>query len=270
MKVIILCVNYNSYNELNDYIQSIDESSKNCTSPILIDVVIVDNSKNRENFSFSGSINVKQIFTNKNLGYFGAIAFAINELQCKLNEYEYIIFSNVDLQVSIDFFSNLSILKIDKNVGCIAPKIFSKKEGINRNPKVINRYSLRKLKILKIMYRFPLLYYLYKDFFYINRRNKISTNDFTGLDIYAAHGSFMIFTKVFSSFLQTFIYPTFLFCEELFIAENLKKQELRTIYEPKLKIMDIDHASTSKMKSSFYFKCNFDSVNMIIKEFYNE
>lgn len=80
----------------------------------------------------------------------------------------------------------------------------------------------------------------------------------------------MLFTQAFCDFLQEMNFPTFMFCEELFIAENLRKMGLKTIYKPQLIVNDIDHVSTSKMKSSFYFKCNYESLNMILKEYYSE
>jgi len=60
MKYILLsCVNYNSYNELVDYLQSINEAAAYAKEVVFIDVVISDNSiiKTTINTSIYTSIN---------------------------------------------------------------------------------------------------------------------------------------------------------------------------------------------------------------------
>lgn len=63
-------------------------------------------------------------------------------------------------------------------------------------------------------------------------------------------------------------YPTFLFGEEIFIAENLIRYNLNTQYIKELLIYDSDHESTSKMKKKEYFKCNYNALQTMIKEYY--
>lgn len=265
--IILICVNYNTYDELSCYLRSIEVSYKHNSSSINLKVIVADNSdKKLQIENQNNSFELEQVYTDNNLGYFGAISYAIKKSKVTLSTYDYILFSNVDLEISENFFEKLVSINLD--AGCLAPSIITKEEQINRNPKILQRYSIKKLKILKLMYKFPLLYKLYTRFFYKSRRKKIDSKNIEA--IYAAHGSFMIFTKKFSEFLQTMNYPVFLFGEEIFIAENLRKLDLKTIYCPSLLIYDKDHASTSKMKNKFYYKCNYDALKYIIKEFYNE
>ncbi len=270
MKIVILCVNYNSYKEMNDFLKSIENAAQKIGENNTITVVVADNSEKPQDFNNNGKLSVDVIQTHENLGYFGGISYGIKMSGLNLSYYDFIIISNVDLIVPEDFFLKLSEEKVDSNVGCLAPSIFSQKEHMNRNPQVIFRYSAEKLKILKIMYRYPIFYYAYKKLLYRKRKIKIQRENINESDIYAAHGSFMIFTNKFATFLQTMKFPAFLFCEELFIAENLKKKKLRTVYKPNLIVNDIDHISTSLMKSNFYFKCNYESINMILEEYYSE
>ena len=65
-------------------------------------------------------------------------------------------------------------------------------------------------------------------------------------------------------------YPCFLFGEEIYLAEHLRKRGLKTYYDPNLKVYDSDHVSTGKMKSKAYYQYNYKSIDMLLKEYFNE
>ena len=266
MKVVIFCVNYNSYDELNTYLESLRDAVKYCKTELT--VVVADNSKIIKEKRSEYEFDLIHINTNGNLGYFGGAIYGIQNCGKELSSYDYIIISNVDLKVDKEFFCQLLCLQTPDSIGCIAPKIYSIGEKRDRNPKVLERYSLKKLKGLRLMYKYPVLDYIYRIIFFVKRRQRVENS--TQEIIYAAHGSFMLFTKQFSSFLQTMKYPVFMFGEEIFIAENLMKNGLKTIYKPELIVWDSDHASTSKMKNSFYYKCNYEAIDMLVKEYFHE
>lgn len=270
MNTIIICVNYNSYDELKNYIHSVEVAAQKIDTGNSVTVIVADNSEKAQVCNYQGCIRVIYISTGGNLGYLGGVAYGINASGKDLSDYDFIVISNVDLIIPENFFLNLYNEKIGVNVGCIAPSIISKNGQVNRNPKVLSRYSANKLRMLKLMYKIPILWYVYNKFLHRGRRLKVENESTQERDIYAAHGSFMLFTNRFADYLQTMQYPTFMFCEELFFAENLKKLGLRTVYKPSLLVNDIDHVSTSKMKKKYYFKSNYESLNMILKEYYSE
>lgn len=267
MKCILFCINYNSFESLINYLNSINIAYNNVTDKLELIVVIVDNSNkfkkvNTKNYSF----NVIHIETKSNLGYFGGFSYGIKKCKENIKTFNYIMVSNVDLIMNQDFFNKLVYLKTEPDVGCIAPSIISKKEKIDRNPKILKRYSVKSLKKLMLMYKFPILYYMYRLLFYTKRRKKV--NHESEQIIYGAHGAFMIFKNNFSDFLSNFVYPTFLFGEEIFCAEHLRLNNLKTIYKKELVVYDSEHISTSKMKKKYYFECNYNALKTIIKEFY--
>lgn len=266
MRIIIFCINYNSYDELMEFLKSLEIASTN--SSIELTVVLTDNSMKYKRIDGKYSYEFIQLITKKNLGYFGGAIYGIQNCGKKLADYDYCAISNVDLSIDKEFFNILSQINIESAIGCIAPRIYSVREERDRNPKVLNRYSSNKLRMLKLMYKFPVLDSLYTALFFKKRRMNVEKS--TQKVIYAAHGSFMLFTKSFLDFLQNMKYPVFMFGEEIFIAENLRKMNLKTIYMPQLLINDMDHVSTSKMKSKFYYKCNFEAMDMLIKEYFNE
>lgn len=269
MKVLILCVLYNSYNVIYDYIKSLQNAKKCLQNDIDVDVVIIDNSEKKIDFdkNFNG-INTIKIDSDKNLGYFGGIEFGIRKLYNHFFEYDYIIISNVDVKVNEDFFENLKSYQLDSNIGCIAPSICSAVESENRNPKIINRITLKKLKILRIMYKYPMLHYIYEKTAYILRRKVISHN--RRCEIYAPHGSFIIFCKASYNFLINMHYPIFLFGEEIYIAENIRNMGLKIIFDPIFTVFDSEHVSTKTLKSKIYYMYNYKAIDWLIKEYFNE
>ena len=115
------------------------------------------------------------------------------------------------------------------------------------------------------MYKFPILFYLYTATAY--KRKKLAPH-YDEMDIYAGHGSFMLLTRSFFRKYDKIEYPIFLFGEELYLAELVRKEGMRVRYMPNLKVEDNEHVSTSKMKKKFYFKCNTESIKYILETFY--
>ena len=69
------------------------------------------------------------------------------------------------------FFSSLLEQKLPDETGWIAPSIYSKLEKRDKNPKILNRYSLKRIKMLQIMYKYPIVNKIYLATLY--KRKKI-------------------------------------------------------------------------------------------------
>ena len=264
MKVLLVCVNYNSYEELNSYLRSIVSAVKGVDG-ITLEVIVADNSNGRDVIDSNqfGFIHLKQECF-ENLGYLGGASAVINNISDVL-AYDYVVISNVDLQLSEEFFTVLNQIKISSDIAWIAPQIYSHEENRDINPKVKVRYSYKKLKMLYYMYKYPILFYFYTATAYKRKRIAPQNDE---MDIYAGHGSFMLLTRNFFKEYKRIDYPIFLFGEELFLAELIRKKGMRVRYMPSLRIEDNEHVSTSRMKKRFYFKCNTESIKYILDTFY--
>lgn len=261
--ILLVAINYNSYLELYDYLDSIN-SNIFVGKYFSIDIYIVDNSSIKQTIDVSRYSNLNlNIVPANNLGYLGGAFYILNN-KIDPKKYDFTIISNVDVIISSDFFIHLFNIT-HNDIGWIAPSIFSESENRDRNPKIYKRYSKAKLLLLYYMYKYPLLHFLYQKSFY--KRKKIKTIN-EQRDIYAGHGSFMIFTRVFFLKKPNLNYPVFLFGEEIFFAELMKKYSLRVTYIPNIRIFDKEHISTSKMSSKFYYKCNREAIKYIISNFY--
>ncbi len=266
LKIAIYCVNYHSYEALRQFRSSIDRALKvACTAEV--EMFIADNTEHDVQTIAEDEqrYHVKVFPYHQNLGYFGAVRKLM--LAVSPTAYDYAIISNVDLMIDELFFQQLTDehIKVKKQTGWIAPQIFSKAELRDKNPKILQRYAKGKLQLLRLMYRWPVLYYLYTHTLY---RSKKVLMQHDARDIYAGHGSFIILTRSFIEQCGIINYPMFLFDEEIYLAEQCRKKGLRVVYRPSIKVMDNEHTSTGRMPSKFYFACNYQATDYILKTYY--
>lgn len=261
INVVIVCVNYNTYNKLYKYLESIENA---IVAGVSVSIMIGDNSTIKEDLKYLPENT--QVYKFDNIGYFGAAFSIINQIK-NIDYYDYIIISNVDLLMKKDFFEKLLNLKCNDDCGWIATKIISIREKRNRNPKMLKRPSNRRMRLYKLLYKYPLLDFIYTRTFFKRKRREIE-NESKG--IYAGHGSFILLTKKVFDIYKSLNYPCFLFGEEIFLGELMRRAGLKVVYESSLCIIDSDHESTSKMKSKHYYSENYKSIKYLEDAFFYE
>lgn len=264
MKILIVAVTYNSYPELYSYLSSIEKSVEQ-SSETKVKVLVVDNSINKEDVDVNCFKSIKvEICPLNNKGYLGGAQHVINA-QTDINQYDYVAISNVDIELSAYFFKKLQNYNLHDDIAWVATKIWSKAEGRDRNPKMMSRPSKKRLQVVNLMYRFPILDYLYTKTLY---KRKTMYTPSPEMDIYAGHGSFMMLTNHFFEHYKKMEYPIFLFGEEIYLGELIRLAGMRVRYVPSLEVIDMEHTSTGKMKKAFYYKCNKESIDFILSTFY--
>ena len=244
-RIAIFCVSYHSDKERDAYLTSIEAAAKKAGEEVQVDTFVANNTEA------------------DNPGYFGAVKKLMQDVD--VAGYDYAIVSNVDLTLAEDFFINLAAYDCPEDTGWIAPRIWSQLEGRDRNPQRMTRPTRRKMQILKAFYQYPLLDTIYHHTAY--RRKKYNTQAEPGT-IYAGHGSLIILTKQYLQKCGKIDYPIFLFCEELFLAENCRQAGLTVRYEPSIQVNDKEHVSIGKMPHSVYCQHNLKAMNYIIKKFF--
>lgn len=264
MNILIVAVNYNTYQALYDYLKKVEESVESCTVPIVLKVIVADNSTKREGIDVTQYTRLTLEVRNfDNLGYLGAAQAVINSLD-DITEYDFVAISNVDLSLDKSFFNTLATCEFPKETGWIAPSIFSLQEG--RDKKKLTRSPRWKFTMMMLIYKYPLLYRLYYATAY--KRRRTSTNVTEERDVYAGHGAFILLTKRFFQTYKTLHYPIFLFCEENYIAELIRKDGMTVRYVPSLKIWDSEHISVGKINVRRQCKLNYEALAYIRKNFY--
>ena len=262
-KILIVCVNYNSYTALSNYLDSV-ESSAQGVDGLHLDVKIADNSSQKELFDLSQyEIIDVQIYEFNNLGYFGGASAIINRID-NIIQYQYVIISNVDVLFEKDTLAKLVEIDVPDDLAWVAQSTYSLQHNRDLNPSVLKRYSAMKLRLLRYTYN-KYLYKFYLKHFYSKKNANVI---FPKMDIYASHGACIILTSNFFKKYHTLNYPLFLYGEELYLAELISKANLKVVYFPDIRIKDIGKVSTSKLPASAYLKHNIDAINYILNEFY--
>lgn len=244
IRIALFCVSYESDKEKDLFLSSIEQAKKRAMEVASVDVFVACNTKNN------------------NPGYLGAVRLLMKNAD--LGVYDYVIISNVDLMIEEDFFIKLANYQCQEDIGWIAPQIWSEKEKRDKNPRQTVRYSLRKLKLLRLGYKYPWLDTLYTKTLY--KRKKMNRNQ-PGF-VYSGHGSFIVLTRSFLARCGKVNYPVFLFCEEIYLAEQCLQAGLKVVYAPEMKVTDLEHVSTGKMEHHTYCQHNLEAIEYIIKTFY--
>lgn len=264
MKTIaIYCVNYHSYDSLGKYLESIDVAAEKAKETVIPSVFVADNSMPVLATNYTPQYFTLEVMpTGSNKGYFGAIKLLMEKFTPA--SFDYSIISNVDVLLDELFFFKLTDYQASERTGWIAPQIYSHLEQRDRNPKILRRYAKRKLQILKVKFRFPLLDWVYNHTLY---KSKKLVSHQPG-EIYAGHGSFIILTRQYFQKCGIIDYPVFLFCEEIYLGEQCQRHHLKVVYDPTVKVTDAEHASTSTFRRSRYCRYNYDAISYILRTYY--
>ena len=264
MKILIVAVNYNTYQALYEYLAKVEESLDACSTPIALKIIVADNSTKRENVDVDKYKRVGLEVRNfDNLGYLGAAQAVINSLE-EVTTYDYVAISNVDLSLDKTFFEALTSREFPKETGWIAPSIYSLQEG--RDKKKLSRPPRWRFTMMMLIYKYSLLYRLYYGTAYKRKRSSADVTE--ERVIYAGHGAFILLTKRFFQSYKTLNYPIFLFCEENYIAELIRRARLTVRYVPTLKIWDSEHISVGKINVKRQCKLNYEALAYIRNSFY--
>ena len=315
MIVLFVPVTYNSYDALDNYIASVGKALEAAADPTIeVKIHVADNStfsrkeeggRRNENSSAAESreesnllppssflIPRKATTHYPNPGYLPAALKTIYSEDYA--SYDYIIISNVDVTLDETFFTALRDLKPDADTVWIAPFIWSPSELRDVNPKIQERYTKKRLRLLRLLFACPPLYYLYTRTLYrikYSRKEERGTRNENSAaaesreesnllppssfllprkTIYAGHGSFMIFRPELFQQKPPLDYPVFLFCEEIYMAEMAQHIDKKVTHCPSIKVWDREHASTGLMGLWRYCKYNHDALSYIIKHFYEQ
>ncbi|HPD54248.1 MAG TPA: hypothetical protein PLI08_09910, partial [Bacteroidia bacterium] len=148
-----------------------------------------------------------------------------------------------------------------------APAVHSTLSGHQQNPFREERVSITYLKFIRFVYSFYPLYLLYQLLAYVKRFFRMERTAKGAMrNVYAVHGTFFAFSREFFSRGGSLQYGSFLFGEELFVAEQLAGWQSACRYVPELQIEHREHASTGRFKSPRMVKYMQESTDYLIRE----
>lgn len=241
-KILIICVTYHSDKELQAFMESVHRAAERVEGKMEVNLQVADNGK-------------------ENLGYLGGALPIYNKYA---KEYDYVSISNVDLELAPDFFEQL--LRVDtKGLGWIAPDIYTAKIDRHENPYMLSRPKKRNFIIWDIIYSCTFVYRMYHRLYVLKSHG---TKTYPTCDIYAGHGSFMLFTKAFVSRFPELHYPSFMYGEEIYMAELVRTTQLKVRYIPTLRIANTGNISTGLVNQARKSAWSKESLRIIRNRFF--
>jgi GT2 family glycosyltransferase len=254
--VLLICVKYGSDAETAQYLESL----RKLQGQRDLQVLVVDNGVDAGPPEPRAESNFTLARAQENLGYFGG---ARHGLSLYLREHplpDWVIVSNVDLLIAdVQFLEKLALLRARPRLGMVAPSIRSALTGRDQNPFMRRRPSALRMHSYKWIYRSWLALNAYelasaafhkiRSAFRGRPRSGTGLREKSGETIYAPHGSFLIFSSEYFRAGGSLEFPCFLFGEEVYLAETLRKLGLDAVYEPSLEVVHQEHKSTRLVKS---------------------
>jgi GT2 family glycosyltransferase len=254
MKTIwFICVNYCATEDTIKFITQLENHL--ISRPLKI--IVVDNSPMSDDILFEYALSKKGVYliaSGKNLGYLPGANYGYTWAAQQWDLPDLVVVSNVDLIFDgSELLSSIEKLTYDKTIGVYAPKIVSLITGRDQNPYMVDRPKRSLYKFHSLIYSSLFGYLLVsltwkvrnilKSFFKANLNNHIQS--LSPGRIYAPHGSFMLFTKMYFESSGNLDFKSFLFGEEIYVAETLRRINLQIEYIPEIKIIHDEHKSTS-------------------------
>lgn len=251
MSIKIITVNYKDSKPTENLIRSI----VNCKISSTLKIIIIDNESSEDSLLSlkmirkKVNLDIEIIRSINNTYYWGGINLGLKKHNKDKKDYDWIIACNNDIEFNDNrFFDKLNDLKND-TFSIIAPQIISSLTNKDLNPFMLKPisfthdiyYSLYYLSFFtsKIVHKIGRL---------IKRINKISNiKNSSNHQIYAGHGSCIIFSKDFFSNGGSLDTGFSMYGEEVSTAEISKKVNSPIYYIPSLYIVHNEHQSTSKL-----------------------
>jgi len=272
-RILFLLINYFNEKEVAEFVSTQLGNQLN----EVVQVIIINNGSNdltslKELENKYSSIKV--LYPEKNLGYFGGANYGLqNYLQN--NDYpDATILCNTDISfTSPDFISNLKTILKEKQFDVLGPDIYSTFLKYHQNPYIVKRISLQRIKLYKFVTS-NTFFYLFFTLLHLIKTKLVKSSAQAkinkAMETYAIHGSFMVFNKSYFIKGGAINNPTFLFGEELFVAETARKLGLKTIYEPALVVNHFQNATTGTFKSSSSVGYLHQSYSYLLETFFSE
>ncbi len=269
-KILIVPVNYNSYDYLDSYLKSVSEAWNLAKDECELTVYIADNSTKPEDIDLSQynlpDLRIKRL---DNLGYFGGALHVINNC-VEVKDYDYVIISNVDMTFYNTALKALCDLKVSPDVGWISPYRYSERHKGPIWVEKTDRIPKWKMKLLMWLFKHPHIHKIQKKRA-AKRYRDIATADFlVSKEIYCGCGSCFILSKAFFNVYTNLEYPIFLYGEEIFIAELATIAHLKVRYEPSIKLTNIGEVSTGTVDSKRICQYNYEALNYLYNRFFTQ
>jgi GT2 family glycosyltransferase len=278
-KAVVITVSYKSADSAMEFLASLERTK---AFPE-IEAIIVDNSPGEEDLpSMRAAVtkytNAELVESPSNRGYFGAARFAFDHyLEQGKGLTDWVIVCNPDVEIEDEEFFSKLFCQDPRAVGVIAPRIEALPGRVDQNPfmrRRPGRLRWAQLRFVSSNYSVGAVWdWLWRrksEFrsWAAKRRGASSLNDNAKREsIYAAHGSFFIFSRRYFEAGGYLDGNLFLYGEEIAVAEICRSLGLPVVYEPALCVLHKEHQSTGKTLNRFTYECQKRAMQYVTSRY---
>jgi GT2 family glycosyltransferase len=272
-KILLLVVNFRSKGSVIETLESIKRARESAD----VECIVVDNGSDPDELASIRSVvsidfKTQLLESSTNRGYFGAARFALNYyLEKPRRMPDWLIVCNHDIHIEDRSFFPKLLSRDPGQVGVIAPSIQVLPGKAEQNPFMKRRPGpLRwtKLRFVSCNYAVATVWdWLWRQKAKMKswraRRGNALQRRGRREFVYAAHGSFLIFSRRFfesGGFLDCNL---FLYGEEISVAEICRELSLPIVYEPLLQVLHMEHQSTGKVLTRFTYECQRKAIQYL-------
>jgi GT2 family glycosyltransferase len=279
---MILNIIVNYYNE-SDVINYLNDINNQKNLPTL-KVLLVDNSQSFSKKKILNSFNnFEIIFLNPktNLGYYGAAKYGYDYYCENFPTPDVTIISNTDIQF-LDgfFFSKLEKIYNEDKETILSPLVLRGKVKREWFAHTVSRPTIKRVKFLKFLLDYKLSSYAYN---YLSLYKQLLTDlliqfakklgyqiNYTKNSkfIYAPNGAFTILPRSFFDRGGSLKLFCFLYGEEIFIAEQAIRLNLKIQYNINLKLLHSGNATLNIHNNKKILLWKKDAVNCYFKKYF--
>lgn len=250
--IIFFCLIYNNHLEVFKFLEDLLHSNRSD----LDHIIVTDNSDKIKSPNNEPSESIKEAISEGkisifgdgvNRGYFGGFRYGLSHASKIIRDSaSWFVFSNTDLKIETADWTR-KLIEIDQDeVFVVAPDIVSKRSHKHQNPFYKKRPNPSKFLLLSRIFQYNYLTAAHRVgallFAKASSAPKPAPNNSY---IYAAHGSFFCVSRSYFENGGNLSCPTFLFCEEIFLAEEIRQMQKKILYTREIKIVHEEHKSTS-------------------------
>jgi len=254
-KVVIIVVNYQGADSTLRFLDSISRlAGFSEVEVIIVDNASADDSATRIRQGIGNLANVSLFQSQDNRGYFGGANWALQQYLARGFKPDWVVVCNNDIVFTDSQFLINLFHRDPSSVAVVAPAVIAHLTGVDANPFLRRRPSRWQMQ----RFRFWLSHYYlmwFKQWLapYVRiLRHRIgewrsAATDQVRTRIYAPHGAFIIFSRMFFDAGGTIDDTAFLYAEEFCVGETCYRLDLPVIHDPELRVWHNAHQTTGRM-----------------------
>jgi GT2 family glycosyltransferase len=218
--------------------------------------------------------NVELLESAINRGYFGGANWALQQYLTRGSRTDWVIICNNDILFDDRQFLSKLFKREPENAQVIAPAIIARLTGLDCNPFLRKRLTAMQLRRYRFWYSNYYLTWIMqllspyvrilRHLFYFWRPKPQSKKCER---IYAAHGSFLIFSRAYFDAGGYVDDGFFLYAEEFSVAEICLRLGLRVVYDPDLRVWHYGNRATGRRLNRSTFEHTRSGLRYALKKY---